>query len=86
MRQVAAHGDWKFDDVDTSIGVDSNGSWRDAETFHAPLARGGETLGCLLFKAPAPISRAERDDLALTLTAVCRPITTGLEILDLGTN
>jgi CRP-like cAMP-binding protein len=87
MQQVASHGDFQFDDVDASLSVDSNnGSWLDNETFHAALTRGEETLGCLLFKAPAPVPQAERDDLALTLTAVCRPITTGLDILSLRAN
>ena len=71
---------------DTSMAVDSNGSWLDAEMFRATLVRSGNTLGYLLFKAPFPIAPAERDDLALTLTAVCRPVTTGLEMLDLRNN
>jgi hypothetical protein len=35
----------------------------------------------VLFRAPTPAAPAERDDLALTLTTVCRSIETALEIM-----
>jgi CRP/FNR family cyclic AMP-dependent transcriptional regulator len=76
MEQAVSHGSFLFDDFDASIGPEMSacGVWLDSATFHAALTSDGKTLGCVLFRAPTPAAPAERDDLALTLTTVCRSI------------
>src|SRR5689334_4647599 len=83
--QVASEGGYQFKNVGAGLANDkaAEGSWLDDQTFRVALNRNGITLGSVLFRSPVSLMLAERDDVALTLTAACSPITTGLEIISL---
>jgi CRP-like cAMP-binding protein len=83
--QVASEGGYQFKNVGAGLAADktAGGSWLDDQTFRVALNRNGLTLGSVLFRSPVSLMLAERDDVALTLTAACSPITTGLEIISL---
>jgi CRP-like cAMP-binding protein len=83
--QVASEGGYQFKNVGAGLATDkaAGGSWLDDQTFRVALNRNGMTLGSVLFRSPVSLMLAERDDVALTLTAACSPITTGLEIISL---
>jgi CRP/FNR family transcriptional regulator len=83
--QVASEGGYQFKNVGAGLATDKapGGSWLDDQTFRVALNRNGMTLGSVLFRSPVSLMLAERDDVALTLTAACSPITTGLEIISL---
>jgi CRP-like cAMP-binding protein len=82
--QAASEGGYQFKNVGAGLATDkAAGSWLDDQTFRVALTRNGMTLGSVLFRSPVSLMLAERDDVALTLTAACSPITTGLEIISL---
>jgi CRP/FNR family cyclic AMP-dependent transcriptional regulator len=85
--QVASEGGYQFKNVGAGLATDktAGGSWLDDQTFRVALSRNGMTLGSVLFRSPVSLMLAERDDVALTLTAASSPITTGLEIISLRT-
>jgi len=84
VQAVSTNGD-HFDDARTVLaaGMDDKGSWVDDETFRVALNRDGMTLGSVAFRSLTALTPTERDDLTLTLTSACRPMTTGLEIIAL---
>jgi CRP/FNR family transcriptional regulator len=83
--QVASEGGYQFKNVGAGLATDrtAGGSWLDDQTFRVALNRNGIVLGSVLFRSPVSLMLADRDDVALTLTAACSPITTGLEIISL---
>jgi CRP/FNR family transcriptional regulator, cyclic AMP receptor protein len=78
---------YRFEDAEALLMGNTNtgGSWLDDDTFRFGLDRNGMALGCVVFRSLSPLLRAERDDVELTLTSACNPITTGLEIIALRT-
>jgi hypothetical protein len=82
---AAADGGYRFKNVGAGLASDKapGGAWLDDLTFRVALMRNGMTLGSLLFRSPMSLTVAERDDVALTLTSACSPITTGLEMISL---
>ena len=84
MQAVSTDRD-RFDDARAVLaaGMDDKGSWVDDETFRVALNRNGMTLGSVAFRSLTALTPTERDDLTLTLTSACRPMTTGLEIIAL---
>jgi CRP-like cAMP-binding protein len=83
--QVVSEGGNRFENVGAGFTADeaTGGSWLDDQTFRVALTRNGMTLGSVLLRSPISLTMAERDDIALTITAACNPITTGLEIITL---
>jgi CRP-like cAMP-binding protein len=83
--QAVSNGGYRFKNVGPGPGSNkaAGGAWLDDLTFRVALNRNGTSLGSVLFRSPVSLTVAERDDVALTLTSACNPITTGLEILAL---
>jgi CRP-like cAMP-binding protein len=62
---------------------EAGGAWINDDTFRVPLRSDGKMLGSLLFRSRSPLMLDQRHELALTLSGVSSPITTGLEIIKL---
>jgi CRP-like cAMP-binding protein len=82
---TASNGGSRFKIAGAGLGSNKaiGSAWLDDLTFRVALNRNGTKLGSVLFRSPVSLTVPERDDVALTLTSACGPITTGLEIIAL---